>query len=110
METAYGSTGYRDEESWEQRRVADRIMIAEGLCNTGDVAFMRKDSETDEHRHDEQCRAKDRIDGPDNLIDREDRNGQVEDEYYNRPYQVGIGNIEHPLGQLIHQSGRNQHE
>ena len=110
MKTTYCSAGYRNEKAWEQRRIVNRIMVCESLCNAGDVTFMSKDAHTYENCHYEQSRTKNGINGSDDLIDREDCNGQIENEYRNSPNQVSIGNIKQPQGQLFHQSGRNQHK
>ena len=110
MEAAYCSASYRDEEAWKEVRIADGIMVAEGFGYAGDVSFMRKDAETDENRHDEQSCTEDGIDGTYDFVNGKDGDGKVEDENEDRPDEVGIGNVEQPQRQLLHQSGRYQHE
>ena len=48
MEAAYSSAGNRYEEAWEERCVADRIMVAESICKAGNVAFVSEDAEANE--------------------------------------------------------------
>ena len=110
METAHCATGYGNEQAWEQGRIGNRVMIGKGLCNTWDVSFVCKYSNTDKNGHNEQRSTEDRIDGSDNFVNGEYRDSQIKNQNYNCPYQVGVGYVKHPLRQLVHQSCRNQHE
>ena len=85
-------------------------MIAEGFGDAGDVAFMREDAKADENGHDEQRSAKDGINCADDFADGKDCDGKVEDKDEDSPDEVGVADIKQSDGQLVHQSGRYQHE
>ena len=110
VESAYCSAGNCDEDAWEERRIADRIMVGKSFCKAGNIAFVRKDAKAYQHGHDEQSRSEYRINGSDDFVDGKDCYSQIEDENQDRPNQVGISHIEQSQCQLLHQSGWNQHE